>query len=352
MNVLIVAGGTGGHLAPGLALAAEFAAESKDQAVLLTLPQNELSVARYGLPERVSIELYTAPNLKRGLLDLLLLPMRLLRALRQVRAVFARHAVQVVVGLGGYPSLPALLYCRLFSVPYFLCEQNAMPGRITRLFWKKARMVFLNFPVARTPLRSMVVGNPVRSAIENKASQHRRQPSKKPVVLVLGGSQGSAQINDLVLQALSLAGVRWLFQCGESQLAHVRSRLSAKGREDVNLFGFHSDPAELYSQADILVCRAGAGVLSEALLYGLPMLLIPYPYASDDHQKANAEVLVHAGAARMLYGKTIDPALFVEVLTSMLNDRPLLEDMSRKARSMARPGVARTIAGHIRSAHE
>lgn len=348
---MIVAGGTGGHLAPGLALAARFAVENT---LFLTLPENQQAVTLYGLPDAVTVENYPAPSLKRGLRDLVLLPFRMLRALYRFRKIFRKFQPHFVVGLGGYPALPALLYCRFFSVPYFLCEQNAVPGRITRLFTSRARAIFFHLPVARPPAHSRVMGNPVRSSIEERAAEVAagragRSSAEKPTILVLGGSQGSAQINDLILHALPLLEVRWLFQCGESQLEPVRRRLPRPEGEDLTVFGFHPDPASLYSKADLLICRSGAGVLSEALLFGLPMLLIPYPFASDDHQKANAEVLVAAGAARMLYGETIDPALFVDLLRSMLEDRPALLSMSRAALSLARPGAAADIAAHIRS---
>ncbi|MCR9143175.1 MAG: glycosyltransferase [bacterium] len=413
---LIIAGGTGGHIVPGLGLALEFAAAG-DPVHFLSLEKNRGYADFKDAP--FPVHFYGAPPIRKSPSALLAFPFRFARALWRAAALMRKHRVSCVIGMGGYSIFPGVLAARLSGVPYYLCEQNAIPGRATRLFAGGARRIFLNFPVAAAHQsgafageRALLAGNPLRPQLkaiaeENRAASKKKgagsaRPGKKKsaaksgargrgkakdglTVLVLGGSQGAAQINAMVAAAIpqlasgsgNQAGAnsnpnsktktktksnakkksrahtqtgpvaRWMIQCGEKNLDQMRALLPENRFGNVTLFGYHPGIADFYREADLLIARAGAGVVSEALVFGLPMILIPYPFAADNHQLGNAEYLRDGGVAHCISTRETDPAELIEVLRRWSADSTELMNRSSRALDLARPGAAAEIRASI-----
>lgn len=340
MNVLIAAGGTGGHISPGTALAEECVRRGHS-VEFVSLTKNAAYPDLVGRPYPVT--LHTAPPFPSSLLSLFSYPLRLGSACFRLRASVRR--AHCIVGLGGYPTVPSLILALLRRRPIFLCEQNAVPGNVTRLFGRFAKKVFLTLKSDAFPGKGVLTGNPIRKALIEESKKPAAK-NARPVVLVLGGSQGAKQINEMISAILSRSAawthdVEWFFQCGESHVESMKERLNL--RSDVKLFGFHAGIQELYRKADLLVSRSGAGILTEAALFGLPCVLIPLPGSRDDHQLANARVFEEAGAARVVFQKDNDPARLEALLRELLSNPAEREKMRSASRALATQDAAAVI---------
>jgi UDP-N-acetylglucosamine--N-acetylmuramyl-(pentapeptide) pyrophosphoryl-undecaprenol N-acetylglucosamine transferase len=372
-RVLIVAGGTGGHISPGVALA--WALKERGVRVLfLTLEKNRGASDFKDPPFEVFT--YGAPPLRRSLPALLLFPFRFLRALRKARSILRTYEVDGVVGMGGFPTLPALLAGRWLGRPLFLCEQNSIPGRVTLFFSRTARLLFLSLPDRAGLLRernakSLLVGNPLRPALgalirgETRSEEEedtgedpfdlletraaKGSGEAKPLrVLVLGGSQGAVQLNEMTIAAVrSFPEVSWVLQCGVKNLDELNGRLSPEEYPNLRLLGYYDRIERLYRRADLLLCRSGAGVLTEAAAFGLPMILVPYPFAKDNHQLDNALHFEEKGAAVVINRKDNDPGELTAHLRRLLADPEERRRMGEAARSLSRPDAAGVIAQRI-----
>jgi UDP-N-acetylglucosamine--N-acetylmuramyl-(pentapeptide) pyrophosphoryl-undecaprenol N-acetylglucosamine transferase len=364
-SVLIIAGGTGGHIVPGLGLALELATERRVHFLSLEKNREYADFATLPFP----IAFYDAPPLSglRSARALLSFPLRFARALIVAWRLLGQARVDFVIGMGGYSIFPGIVAARLRGIPYYLCEQNAVPGRATRLFAPGARRIFLNFPIAparssaafQVP-RALLTGNPLRPRLRMAAKKARakRKKTRRPglTALVLGGSQGATQINSMVAGALAHFATqgrvgtrrnpidRWILQCGAANVDAMRAQFPEWEFPHVRLLGYYPGIEEFYAAADLLICRAGAGVLSEGLAFGLPMILIPYPFAADNHQLANAEYLAAQGAAVCLNTRASDPALLIETLRIWTaSPRREIQERSAAAAALARPDAAQTI---------
>ncbi len=353
-RALIVAGGTGGHITPGLALALEL--QQSLPVDFLSLEKNRAYADFQTAPLRFFF--YNAPNLSLRPPGVFLLPWRMLRAFFFARSLMRRERHAFVVGCGGYSMAPALLAARSLGVPYFLLEQNVRPGRATRLFANKARGIFANFPLPAEALpgaapRPLVLGNPLRPALQSALRANDPGEaiarSDAATVLVLGGSQGAQQINEMCVRALSAAPAlrrhRWLIQCGEKNIRDMEARLGSE--PNIQLYGYVTGVDAMYRAADVLICRAGAGVLAEALAFGAPIIAIPYPFAADNHQLENAEYLEAAGAAVCIRRRDTDPAEMLAALDQLLSSEAARRQLSENARALAKPDAAANIAAEI-----
>lgn len=367
-TIVIIAGGTGGHIVPGLGLAREL--EKSFNVHFLTLGKDRQYADFADLP--FPLHTYDAPPIKRNVRELLTFPLRFVKALLTARKLLREVRADLVIGMGGYSIFPGITAAVLGGVPFCLCEQNAVPGRATRLFASKAKRVFLNFPVtsekyklsAATP--AVIAGNPLRPKIlefagkkagrgsKKKAAKKKTAQGKALTALVLGGSQGAAQINAMVVQAAGVFSgreVRWIVQCGRAHVEEMQQRLPKGQFPHVELLGYHPGIHEFYKQADVLICRAGAGVLSEGLVFALPMILVPYPYAADAHQLANARYLEAHGAAVCLDQRDEDPALLIETLRTWMQKPALRKAAAKASADLARPDASERIRQEL-EAHE
>jgi UDP-N-acetylglucosamine--N-acetylmuramyl-(pentapeptide) pyrophosphoryl-undecaprenol N-acetylglucosamine transferase len=206
-----------------------------------------------------------------------------------------------------------------------------------------------------------MTGNPVREGIVVEAVRHREkmeemaQPGNPAsdglTLLILGGSQGSVQLNEMAKGCIPLfPKIHWIIQCGEKSIESMRRDLSAVGDANVELFGYHSSIHELYARADLLISRSGAGILTEAAAFALPMILVPYPYAADDHQKENALVFVKAGAARIIDTREREAGALRVEIERLIGDAGALREMGLTSYRLARLDAAERIVKEIAEA--
>jgi len=343
-NVLIMAGGTGGHVFPALACAREF--QARGYAVhWLGTPrgiENEL-VPQAGLPlHRIEISGLRG----KGALSLLKAPLQIVKALWQARRVLRELQPVCVLGMGGFVTGPGGIAARLAGVPLIIHEQNAVAGTANRGLTPFANRVCEAFPetfAASAKLRT--TGNPVREELfleTPRQSLARRQVR----LLVLGGSLGAEPLNKLLPAALARVGEtlrpQVYHQAGKQHAELTRTRYDEAG-VDAEVVPFIRDMARAYAWADLVICRAGALTVSELAAAGLPSLLVPLPHAIDDHQTRNAEYLAKAGAAVLLPQHATDAAGLAAQLTEVLMHSEKLVAMGAIARRLAKPDATRVV---------
>ncbi len=359
-RAVIACGGTGGHLFPGLAVAETL--RGRGHEVLLFVSEKEIdATALKAHPEFRSEKL---PSI--GMPSMVVSPafVRFLRrsweSLALCRANFRRYRPSVVLGMGGFTSTAPVLAARLQGLPAFVHESNAIPGRANRLAAKFATKVLLGFAESERRLGGatcVVTGTPVRKnlgAPMDRAAARRAfhlDPEKK-TLLVMGGSQGAAGINQLLFRAAPLLGRR------DVQIIHLTGerddRLAAANyqRDEIPHYvaAFHHRMEEAYSAADLVVSRAGASSLSETSQFALPSILIPYPHATDDHQTANAEIYVRGGAAEMLAESQTGPEPLAALIMNILEDDARRSRMSTAAHRIPPASAAANVADVMENA--
>jgi UDP-N-acetylglucosamine--N-acetylmuramyl-(pentapeptide) pyrophosphoryl-undecaprenol N-acetylglucosamine transferase len=336
-TALIMAGGTGGHIFPGLAVA-EALRTSGWQVQWLGAPNSMES--RLVPPRGFSLNTIDFSGVRgKGMITLTLLPVRLLKAFWQSIQVIRRVQPDVVVGLGGYISFPAGMMAVLLGKPLVLHEQNSVAGMANKVLASVADKVFTAFPGVLS--KGEWIGNPLRKEflqqvepVERFATrladrQHRLQ------LLVVGGSLGAKALNEIVPKAIALLPANQrpqvIHQSGEKQIDELRANYATAGVE-ATLTPFIDNTAAAFAQADLIICRAGASTVTEIAAVGAAALFVPFPFAVDDHQTTNARFLSDQGAAKMVQQKELTP----ESLSSMLQKTELLtlSSIGLKAKSM------------------
>jgi UDP-N-acetylglucosamine--N-acetylmuramyl-(pentapeptide) pyrophosphoryl-undecaprenol N-acetylglucosamine transferase len=330
---LIMAGGTGGHIFPGLAVA-EALRSSGWQVQWLGAPHSMES--RLVPPRGFALQTIDFSGVRgKGMVTLALLPLRLLKAFWQSIQVIRRVKPDVVVGLGGYISFPAGLMAVLLGKPLVLHEQNSVAGMANKVLATVADKVFTAFPGVFA--KGEWVGNPLRAEFLQQAEPSVRFAGRSgPLnLLVVGGSLGAKALNDIVPKAVALLPMaqrpRITHQSGEKQIDALRANYAAAGVE-ATLTPFIDNTAAAFAEADLIVCRAGASTVTEIAAVGAAALFVPFPFAVDDHQTTNARFLSDQGAAQLIAQKNLTP----EGLASMLQKTELLSllSMGEKAKSM------------------
>jgi UDP-N-acetylglucosamine--N-acetylmuramyl-(pentapeptide) pyrophosphoryl-undecaprenol N-acetylglucosamine transferase len=341
-----MAGGTGGHVFPALAVAQELAARGWQISWLGTPDSFESRVVPL---HGFALDTIPAYRLRgQGPRGLLLAPFRLLRAMRDAARVLRLRRPQVVLGMGGFVTAPGGLVSRLLGIPLVIHEQNAIPGMANRWLARVARRVLEafpgSFPAAR---RAQAVGNPVRHEIAALAAPAAPFGGRAPHLLVLGGSLGAQALNEQVppalarIEAADRPQVR--HQAGRGKAAATQAAYAAAGVE-AEVSEFVDDVAQAYAWADLVLCRAGALTVCELMAAGRAAVLVPYPHAVDDHQTANARFLTTQGAARLLQQRDMDPAVLAGLLSELLSDPAGLHAMGRAAEALARRDAAQRVA--------
>jgi len=353
--MLIAGGGTGGHLFPGLALAEEVKTRHPRNDVLFVGTPRGLEtriVPRSGFP----LELFDVGPLKRqGALGTLRGLGRLPRALWQSRRIVRKFDPDVVVGVGGYASGPVVMAAWMMRIPTAVQEQNALPGFTNRTLGRFARACFIAFDEARAgfpPARTHLLGNPIRRAFLDNYLHSKEPSGERLSILVTGGSQGAHVLNLRVAEALEQLApelgrrLRVVHQTGEKDLQEIARRYQALGESgvDAQATAFIDDMANAYAQADLLVCRAGATTIAELTVCKKPAILVPFPYAADDHQTVNARSMVRNGAAILLPERDLTGQKLAGELRALEADRERLRRMARQSGLLGRPEAAREIA--------
>lgn len=343
-NVLIMAGGTGGHVFPALACAREFQARG-------------YTVHWLGTPRGIENELVPAAGLKlhlinvtglrgKGRLSLLRAPFMLVKALLQARKVVRELSPVCVVGFGGYVTGPGGLAAKLAGVPLIIHEQNAVAGTANRSLASFAARVCEAFPQTfAASAKRRTTGNPVRAELFFETPR-QTLIGRRPRLLVLGGSLGAEPLNKLLPEALAQvpADIRpeVFHQAGKHHDEVTAERYRAAGVE-AQVAPFIKDMAQAYGWADLVVCRAGALTVSELAAAGLPSLLVPLPHAIDDHQSRNAEYLAREGAAFVMPQATTGAAEMAARLKEVLMQPEQLNRMAVTARQLAKPDATNTV---------
>lgn len=339
MTVLVVAGGTGGHTYPALALAEElrdlgFAVRwvgRPDSPESLLARENGFDF------EPLAAAGFFGKGLGAKARALVLVAAGFFRAL----ALLRRVRPDAVVATGGFASAALLAAAVTLGTGYFLLEQNCVPGRVTRFFARGARESFLGFaPAADFPGPSRVTGNPLRRTV----TERLERDDDGRTVLVLGGSGGARALSLAGLDAAAaLANLNFVILAGRRDFESIRALVRSRNCEVVE---YTARPEELYRRATIAVSRAGGMVLSELVAFGIPAVLVPFPHATDRHQDANAACLAAAGCAI-----TLDQARLsglTAVINSLMDDTAARRSMESAARALARPGAGRAIAERMR----
>jgi len=334
-TLLVMAGGTGGHVMPGLAVA-QLLRDRNWRVVWLGNPLGmEASlVPRYG----ISLEPVTISGLRgKGAMTLLTLPFTLLRAFAQSVAALRRVRPSVVLGMGGYVAFPGGMMAALLGYPLVVHEQNSVAGLTNRLLAKVADRVLEAFPGALP--KAQWTGNPVRSAIRDVDPPQTRYGARSgPLrLLVVGGSLGARALNEVVPEALSLMEPALRPQVThQSGRAHVDALIHTYERFGVHaeVVDFIDDMAAAYAQADLVLCRAGAMTVAELAVVGVASILVPFPHAVDDHQTGNARYLSDQGAATLIPQGELSASKLAEILS--LGDRQALLAQATRARALSR----------------
>ena len=346
-NVLIMAGGTGGHIFPGLAVADQFLSNGINVRWLGARGGMECrQVPAHGL---AIDEINISGVRRKGLIAWLALPFRLGKAVWEARASMKRNQPVCALSFGGYAAGPGGIAAWLKGVPLVVHEQNQVAGMTNRVLARMARRVLQAFPnTFPEHLDALTCGNPVRASVTGLPDPALRFTLRtgRPRLLVTGGSQGAQSLNESVPAALKLLpeDTRPLVchQSGVSGLEDTR-RAYAEVGIDADVYEFIEDIAEAYAWADLVVCRAGALTVSELAVAGLGAILVPYPHAVDDHQTRNAAYLADAGAAEIMQEKDMDPVKLAACLEPLLSDRPRMLEMAANGRSVAISDAAQQV---------
>ena len=344
-RVMIMAGGTGGHVFPALAVAEQLRAANASVAWLGTQRgiESDLVPAAGIVLNCIDIEGIRG----RGLSALLKAPLLLWRSIRQALTVLSDFQPQVVLGMGGFASGPGAVAARLKGIPIVIHEQNSVAGTTNKLVSRIAQRVMQGFPGALA--NGEWCGNPVRSEIAGLTAPEQRLADREglPRLLVLGGSRGALAINQMLPAALALIEPSQRPQvrhqtgklhCAETQALYAAAGVSAE------VVPFIDQMDEAYGWADFAICRAGALTVAELTSAGLGALLIPFPFAIDDHQTVNGQLLVEQGAALMIAQSDLTPALLAKQITALCGDSEGRLKMAISARQLAKTGAAERVA--------
>ena len=346
-GIIIMAGGTGGHVFPALAVADVLRARGHTITWIGTRQGLEARIVpAAGIP----MEWIDVGGVRgKGASALLKTPFMLSRALMQALSVFRRLQPAAALGMGGFASGPGGVAARFAGCPLVVHEQNAVPGVTNRILSRMSRNVLEGFPGSfPAQRRARYVGNPVRSAIASLPVPEQRFAGRSgPIrILVIGGSQGARVLNQNVPAAIAQLGsptVEVLHQTGVKD-AEAVTALYRDHKVEARVTTFIDDMAAAYAWADLAVCRSGALTVAELSAAGLGALLVPFAAAVDDHQTANARFLVEQGAALLLPQTSATPEVLSEALSDLVKERSLLLGMAKNARSLARPDAADLVA--------
>jgi UDP-N-acetylglucosamine--N-acetylmuramyl-(pentapeptide) pyrophosphoryl-undecaprenol N-acetylglucosamine transferase len=348
MKILIMAGGTGGHVFPALAVA-QALRDRGHEIVWMGAPDS--FEARVVPQHAIPLEFVRVSGLRgKGVLKLLWAPLILCRALLQAMAALRRQRPQVVLGMGGFASGPGGVAAWLLRRPLLIHEQNAVAGLTNRALSWLACHTLQAFPGTFRSAGALTVGNPVRTALTGlphpaERLAHRSGPLR---VLVIGGSQGARALNERLPEALAClpAAQRPEVWHQAGRTLDLAQSAYARAQVPVRLEAFIADMAAAYGWADLVVCRAGASTVAELCAAGCAALLVPFPHAVDDHQTANGQYLVQGGAALLVQERDLSAELLAQRLRDLLADRARLTRMAQAARRLAWHDAAERIADH------
>ena len=347
MRMLIAGGGTGGHLFPGLALAEELMSRTLGNEVSFVGTARGLE-ARVVPQQGFQLDLLPVLPLRgqglRGFIrGLIALPKAMIESVRILRM----RRPDVVVGVGGYASGPVVLAAWLLRIRRVICEQNTVPGATNRILGRIADAVFVAFEESLRYFprnRALLLGNPVRRALFDNYLKSNA-PHGAYTILAFGGSQGAHALNVAVADAFEAMGaqrekMRLIHQTGKADMAEIRDRYAKMGF-NANVTEFIDDMASAYLNAEIIICRAGATSVAELGVCRKPSILVPFPFASDDHQTRNAMAMEKAGASILIRQRDLNGAMLAKIIMDLKADPERLHAMELAAGVIGRPEAAK-----------
>ena len=343
-HLMVMAGGTGGHVFPALAVAKEL----QTKGVKITWLGTRRGLEAKVIPENnIDIEWVSVEGLRgKGALSILFAPINLLRAMWQSASVIRRTKPDCILGMGGFVAGPGGLVGRLMGRPLVVHEQNAVAGLTNQALAKIASRVLSGFKnVEGLPKNAKWVGNPVRESIHSQSKQFDAITGNKINVLIIGGSQGAHSFNQHlagVFAQLGSADFGLWHQSGRGRSEQVVESYQQAGVK-AKVTEFIDDMAAAYQWADLLVCRSGAMTIAECCAAAKPALLIPYPFSAGDHQIKNAQVMVDVGAGLMVLNENITNDEMINALSGLLSDKKKLTQMGVKASSLYKPNALQDV---------
>jgi UDP-N-acetylglucosamine--N-acetylmuramyl-(pentapeptide) pyrophosphoryl-undecaprenol N-acetylglucosamine transferase len=354
LNILIACGGTGGHLFPGIAVAESLRSRGHD--VLLLISEKNVDAEASAKYPHLRFERLPAVA-KPPTLSLRMLPFlwKTWHSIRQCKAILRKFQADAVLGMGGFTSLPPVYAGHNLGLKTFVHDSNARPGRANVLTSRFCTQVLLGLDAAKAffPHRETIsTGTPVRPEIMALPSREEAAKSfgldpQKSTILVTGGSQGARQLNELSAEA-----ARKLTP--DIQILHIAGALDfervsqiAQGSANHKVLGFCDQMPAAYAVTDLVIARAGASSLNEIAMCGLPSILVPFPYAADDHQTRNAEVFTASGAAEMIQESALDAEKLASLASHILRDLPTRQRMTKAARALSIPDAAERVCNAI-----
>ena len=352
-RVVISGGGTGGHIFPAIAIADEIKRRNPEVDILFVGAVGKMEMDR--VPKAgYSIEGLPIVGLQRKLtFSNFLLPFKLFNSLLKARRIIKRFDPQLVIGVGGYASGPTLKIAQILGIPTVIQEQNSFPGKTNILLSKKASLIctaYANLEQFFSKEKIRLTGNPVRQALSNIKTSKEDALNVfglsflQRTVLVIGGSLGAKTLNDAMLKNLeqiSNGQLQFIWQCGKGYIDQINESLS-KVPEQIKLMPFISQMDAAYAAADIVVSRAGALSVSELCLVGKPVILVPSPNVSEDHQTKNAMALVSSAAAVLIRDADAREDL-VPALYALVENEEKKMELSRNIKSLAKPNATEDI---------
>jgi len=356
-RIIIAGGGTGGHVFPALAIQQALSRRCTNATVIFVGTCHGLEATVIPRVGETLYKLWISGFSRQHILRNMLLPIKLAVSFGQSLALLSRFRPHTVIGTGGYVMGPVLWTAQHLKIPTLIQEQNSFPGYTTRRLAPKASMVCAGFEDVKSRLPGVRVeftGNPLRAsftAIDRGTAQKRwALDASRKTVLVFGGSAGARSINEAIAGALRelLESFNVIWQTGRLGIPSsldqtvIQTAIAAKR---LIVREFIDDMASAYAAADLAVCRAGAMTLAELAMIGLPAVLIPYPFATDDHQTANANSVVERGAAVIIPDRELNAGKIMSVIKDSMQDELKLAQMASHMKSLARPDAADRIAG-------
>lgn len=350
---VIAGGGTGGHLFPGIAVAGELKSRFEEAEVLFVVGRKRMEseiLSGHGYQTAsIDVKGLKGSGWKKEISTLIKLPKSLLQSAWIIR----RFSPGLVLGVGGYSSGPFCLVAKVMGIPTAIHEQNSYPGLTNRLLARFVDRIFISFEESGQFFRGktpMVTGNPIRRELLSYGVIESEMQDVF-TILVVGGSQGARAINEAFVEALSYLNIKGkrphvIHQTGEGDYERVVKNYRSSGL-DGEVLPFIRDMAKAYHRADIVVSRAGATTISELAALGKPSILIPYPYAADQHQDKNALSLVHTGGAKMILQRDLTGEGMARVLMGYMEDRGALKEMGKRVRAAGRTDSARVMVNQL-----
>ena len=344
-RVMIMAGGTGGHVYPALAVADELRGSGHE---VIWMGTHKGLEARIVPAAGIPMEWLSVSGIRgKGLIGTLRAPFMLIRALLQSASILRRVRPDVVLGMGGFAAGPGGLVASLMGIPLVLHEQNRIPGTTNKMLSRRADAVLEAFPDSfPSGSGALATGNPLRREISSLSPRAKdRQPGEPVNILIVGGSLGAKALNETVPAALARINlpINIRHQTGQAMRDQTESLYVEAGLK-ASVMAFVDNMAEAYTWADLAICRSGAMTVSELAATGLPAILVPYPHAIDDHQTQNARFLTDADAAILMPQTELTSESLAALITEILETPHRLSSMSSHAYSISQPAAAEKVA--------